>query len=248
MKKLFGALIFAFLLLPLTVQAKEIAVDWVAASVNGTPILHSEVLKSEFFTGKDYNGTLKELIDKQLLLQLAKKLGVNATEQEVSNALNRFLSSNNIKSLSQLEMLLSQRGLSVSDLIEQLRQQIVIAKLLKHVIHAKVSPTQLWQICSKGTRLVKIDSQKYSVFYGQLEPSLNKLIFNLKPGECSEFEGHKICLLKVEKKCNRAEVESFLRKREITKKLSELLKKLKRETPITVNGAPIGSGQAQNSG
>jgi peptidyl-prolyl cis-trans isomerase SurA len=80
---------------------------------------------------------IDKLIDKKLMLQEAKKLGVQVSDQEVENALQRVLTNNNTTK-EQLIKELAAMGMNESQYREELREQVLSSKLINHEVRTKV--------------------------------------------------------------------------------------------------------------
>lgn len=81
---------------------------------------------------------IDKLIDKKLVIQEAKKRKIQATDQEVDNALQRVLT-NNKTSVEQMRQELRSIGLTEKMYREELREQILTSKLINHEVRAKVA-------------------------------------------------------------------------------------------------------------
>jgi peptidyl-prolyl cis-trans isomerase SurA len=80
---------------------------------------------------------IDKLIDKKLMLQEAKKIGVQVSDQEVENALQRVLA-NNKTTMEQFRKELSSMGMSEKQYREELREQVLSSKLINHEVRTKV--------------------------------------------------------------------------------------------------------------
>jgi len=80
---------------------------------------------------------IDKLIDKKLLLQEAKKLNLQVSDQEVENALQRVLA-NNKTTIEQFRKEISSIGMSEKQYREELREQILSSKLINHEVRTKV--------------------------------------------------------------------------------------------------------------
>lgn len=149
---LFPILFFLFALLPFGSFAN--VVDRSVAIVNEDTITLSEVNEAgrAFFkkisdeTPADrLADTLEQarrtvidrLIDKKLVIQEAKKLNIQVSDQEVDNALQRVLA-NNKTTLEQMRQELSAMGMTEKQYREELREQVLSSKLINHEVRTKV--------------------------------------------------------------------------------------------------------------
>jgi peptidyl-prolyl cis-trans isomerase SurA len=121
------------------------------ALVNGHPILQQQV---ERFYNSQYNqpnrpspeeaqflklNILDELINNELLLEQAQKLGLAATDNEVEQ---KFSELKTPYSDEQFQKELDQRGITVEQLKNNLRERISIEKLINREITSKVSVSE----------------------------------------------------------------------------------------------------------
>lgn len=81
---------------------------------------------------------IDKLIDKKLVIQEAKKLNIQVTDQEVDNALQRVLTNNNT-TMEQMRQELSSMGLTEKQYREELREQVLSSKLINHEVRTKVA-------------------------------------------------------------------------------------------------------------
>lgn len=100
---------------------------FVVAIVNGQPISRLELVQElEKQSGKQ---TLNSLVTKTLILQEAKKQNVQVSNQEIDAEISKI--ENNVKQQGKsLNDALQAQGLTRSDLIEQIKIQKIIEKLL----------------------------------------------------------------------------------------------------------------------
>ncbi len=144
------ALLLFFLLT--TVSAYSKIVDYIAAVVNGQPILYSEVVNYARQNGiPNLKVALDRLIEREILITQAQSEGIKVTDSELNTALEQFMKSNGIKSKKQLEEILKKEGLTLNDLKEKLREQLLIAKLIARDVKSKITIPQgkIDLICQK---------------------------------------------------------------------------------------------------
>ena len=143
--------LFLFLLLTaLPSQAK--IVDYIAAVVNGEPILYSEVVSYAKENGiPDLRVARDKLIEKKILLTQAESEGLKVSDSEVQRALKSFMVRNGIKNEKELSELLRKEGLTLNDLKEKIREQLLIAKLIARDVKSKVSVSdgEVEMVCQK---------------------------------------------------------------------------------------------------
>jgi peptidyl-prolyl cis-trans isomerase SurA len=121
------------------------------AMVNGHPILRQQVeryYRSQFSRPHHPSpeeadllklNILDELINNQLLLQQAQKLGLEATDSEVEQ---KFSQLKTPYSDQEFQRQLDQRGISVDQLKNNLRERISIQKLINREITSKITVTK----------------------------------------------------------------------------------------------------------
>ncbi len=121
------------------------------ATVNGHPILRQDVdryYRSQFSQQKPPSSQeadilklniLDELIDNELLLEQARKLGLEATESEVEQ---KFAQLREPYSDADFQRQLTERGITVDDLKNDLRERITIQRLMDREINSKVSVSE----------------------------------------------------------------------------------------------------------
>jgi peptidyl-prolyl cis-trans isomerase SurA len=78
-----------------------------------------------------------KLIDKKLLIQEAKKLGIQVTDQDVDAAVQRVLTTNKT-TMDEFRQELSAMGMTEQQYREELRDQILSSKLINHEVRTKV--------------------------------------------------------------------------------------------------------------
>jgi len=143
-----------FLLLPLLSGTSANVIDRSVAVVNDDTITLSEVnefggplfMKVAAETPADQLEdafqqvrlmVIDKLIEKKLLLQEAKKLGIQVTDQEVENAFQRILASNKT-TVEQFRKEIAAEGMSEKQYREGLQEQLLSSKLVNHEVRTKV--------------------------------------------------------------------------------------------------------------
>ena len=97
---------------------------------------------------------LDELINNDILIQRAKKLGLEATDGEVEDKFTEFKSP---YTEDEFQRTLKDRGVTTGDLKDDIRRQLTVQKLLNREVVAKIS----------------ITDQDISSFYSQNRPQFN---------------------------------------------------------------------------
>lgn len=136
-------LISLFLVLLWSVPAGAKVVDYIAAVVNGKPILYSQVVSFAKENGiSNLRLALDRLIEKEILVTQAESEGIKVSDAEVNAALKDFMKRNGIENQEQLEELLKREGLTLNDLKERIREQLLVAKLIAREVKSKISVPQ----------------------------------------------------------------------------------------------------------
>lgn len=143
-----GAIALAILWLPLAGCRSAVSSD-VAATVNGTAISYTELDRALATQLPDASSNqpadqlmalklevLRELIDKEILLQRAEKAGLLAVDADVEAKFNEFKAP---YSDADFQRQLKERKMSVSDLKAQLRKDLSIQKLFNREIGSHIS-------------------------------------------------------------------------------------------------------------
>ena len=127
--------------------------EGVAASVNGAPITYTEIEKyyqtqmqdQEPPAGDDQErmlrlNLLRELIDREILLQAAESLGLLAVDNEVDARLEEYRAP--FSSDEDFERSLVERQMSREELREEIRRSLTIEKLFNKEISSRVQITE----------------------------------------------------------------------------------------------------------
>ncbi len=127
-------------------------VDFIAAVVNGKPILYSEIVD---YAKKNHISDLRvardKVIEREILLTKAESEGLKVSKEELQRALKELIKRSGFKSESEFEKALKEEGLSLSDVEENLREQLLIAKLIAKDVKSRieVSDSEVEDICRK---------------------------------------------------------------------------------------------------
>ncbi len=144
------ALFLSFFLLTISSYGK--VVDFIAAVVNGEPVLYSEVVD---YAKKNHIPDLRvardKVIEKKILLTKAKSEGITVSDEELKRALSEFIKNSSFKSEKEFEEALKREGLTLSDVREGLREQLLIAKLISREVKSriKIGNSEVEDICRK---------------------------------------------------------------------------------------------------
>ena len=127
-------------------------VDFIAAVVNGKPILYSEIVD---YAKKNHISDLRvardKVIEREILLTKAESEGLRVSKEELRRALKELIKRSGFKSESEFEKALKEEGLSLSDVKENLKEQLLIAKLIAKDVKSRieVSDSEVEDICRK---------------------------------------------------------------------------------------------------
>ncbi len=148
MRKFF--LLLAFLAIPLSASGKVI--DYIAAVVNGEPILYSDVVKAaKENKTSNLREALDRLIEREILITEAEKEGIKVSDKEVQRALKELMEKNGFKDEKEFEKALKEEGLTLEDVKRKLKEQLLIAKLIAKDVKSKVevSESEIDKVCRK---------------------------------------------------------------------------------------------------
>jgi len=127
-------------------------VDFIAAVVNGKPILYSEIVD---YAKKNHISDLRvardKVIERKILLTKAESEGLRVSKEELQRALKELIKRSGFKSESEFEKALKEEGLSLSDVEKNLKEQLLIAKLIAKDVKSRieVSDSEVEDICRK---------------------------------------------------------------------------------------------------
>lgn len=139
-----------FLCVDLTAQAASL--DSIAAVVNDTVITQSQLdremqnARQAIMTAHAPMPTdrelrqkvLQQLIDTQLQLQVAKKMGINIDDKSLNAAIAQIAQRNNI-TLDQLKAELQRQGMSYSAYQKSIREQMIISQVQERAINPQIN-------------------------------------------------------------------------------------------------------------
>jgi peptidyl-prolyl cis-trans isomerase SurA len=118
-------------------------VDRVVASVNGDPILESDVkLGMLFYNTTDRKEVISKLVDVWLINQFLQGKGIGVQEELLDQALIKIAQANNM-SLERLQNELQKEGLTLRDLKEFLRKEILFSQGIYAVLLREVNVSVL---------------------------------------------------------------------------------------------------------
>ncbi|SMP17188.1 peptidyl-prolyl cis-trans isomerase SurA [Desulfurobacterium pacificum] len=126
-------------------------VDYIAAIVNGEPVLYSEIVKFAKENGiDDLEKARDKVIERKILLTQAQSEGLKVTDKELNAALEDLAKRSGAKNIAEFKKMLQSQGISFEDLKENLKEQLLIAKLIARDVKSKinVSDVEIQKICS----------------------------------------------------------------------------------------------------
>ena len=128
---------------------------FLAALVNGTPITRYSVIKElEKQNGKQ---ALESLITKKLILQAAKKKNIEVKQSDVDKEIKK-IEENTARQGQNLDEILKYQRMTRSDLMNQIKVQLTVEKLLADKI--KVSEKEIEEFIKKNTPEEESSTQK----------------------------------------------------------------------------------------
>lgn len=105
----------------------------------GNPLFGQLALGSSRLSDRQpLHETLRLLIEKRLQLQAARKIGITVNQEELQQALEEIKNSQGIRDDVAFQRLLSRDNLSLSDYTQELKDQLMIFKLITREIHSGV--------------------------------------------------------------------------------------------------------------
>ncbi len=135
-------IVFCFLFLFTTASASSVIIDRIVAVVNGDIITLSEVQKinAVYSSQNIRRDALNDLIEKRLILQEAKKLGIKTTDDELKDAIEDIKRKNNIDDTGFMS-LLAKEGVTLEEYKANLKDQLTIGRLIETEVRSKIVVT-----------------------------------------------------------------------------------------------------------
>ncbi len=130
-------IIITFLLFFTFVYNAKALEDRIVAVVNDEVITLSELRTAD--TKVFPSASLSFLIEKKLQLQAAKKKGISVSNTEVEEAINDIKKMNRFTSDEEMNAALLKEGISVEDYKREIREQLIIMKLVNREVKSKIS-------------------------------------------------------------------------------------------------------------
>ena len=130
-------IIITFLLFFTVIYNANALEDRIVAVVNDEVITLSELRTAD--TKVFPSASLSFLIEKKLQLQAAKKKGISVSNAEVDEAVNDIKKMNRFTSDEEMNAALLKEGISVEDYKREIREQLIIMKLVNREVKSKIS-------------------------------------------------------------------------------------------------------------
>src|SRR3989304_4592643 len=111
--------------------------DGIIAIVNEDLITKSELNSSKIFPHK----SISFLIEKKIQLQTANKMGIGVNPTEISAAMEDIKKENSFLSDKDFETALLKQGISLKDYKKDLKEQLILIKLINREIKSKITIT-----------------------------------------------------------------------------------------------------------
>jgi len=141
MKKL---LIFILMVISFFTPSYGKIVDYIVAVVNGQPILYSELLEyARNNRIRDLRAARDSLIERKILLTEAEAEGLTVSDKEIKTALEDFIKNSGFRSKEDFQKALAKEGLSLDDVEEKLKEQLIVAKLIGKNVKSRISVTDI---------------------------------------------------------------------------------------------------------
>lgn len=143
---------FATLCTAFQLQAAPIEIDRVAAIVDDSIIMHSELEARMDSVKRQMGGqippdsmlrpqVLERLILENIQLQMAERGGVQISDQQLTDTIKRIAKQNGM-SIEQFSKALEKDGLSYREAVEQIRTEMIISRVQKFQVNNRVQISQ----------------------------------------------------------------------------------------------------------
>ena len=126
-----------FLSLPFGAKNALGSADGIIAIVNEDIITESELTSSKMFP----RNSISFLIEKKLQLQTANKMGIGVNPAEISDAMEDIRKENSFSSDKDFESALLKQGISLENYKKDLKEQLILIKLINREIKSSISVT-----------------------------------------------------------------------------------------------------------
>lgn len=128
---------------PSSEESVEVLSGDVLATVNGDPIFQEEIdelyerLPPQYKQFMTKESLLNQTIARELLLQAAEKENVKVADEEVYAVIDTMTLQSQI-TREQLEQQLAENNLTLDDMVDEYRKQLVITKLLNETVYSNI--------------------------------------------------------------------------------------------------------------
>lgn len=146
---LFAAILFVNIL-SAEVSAETVMMDRIVAVVNGEIITQTDMdkLKNILYMGAEQKPTglqadtqlLNQMVEKSLILQEAKVLGIEVTEVQLQRAIDGIVLKNNT-TLEKFEEEVTQTGIKFEDYRDLYKSELIQSQVISQRVQAKISIT-----------------------------------------------------------------------------------------------------------
>ncbi|WP_456465164.1 peptidylprolyl isomerase [Desulfurobacterium sp.] len=133
--------------------------DYVEITVNGIPILHSEIKKYQIENKVSEKTAVEQLIDKALLLSEAKREKISIDDKTLETALENLAKANGYDTIENFKRAVEKEGITWEDLKKKIREQLLIQKLiaLKVKRNVKISDRDIEKVCeAEGSKVREV--------------------------------------------------------------------------------------------
>jgi parvulin-like peptidyl-prolyl isomerase len=165
-----------------TLGAKAEIVDYIVAVVNGSPILYSELLEyAKNNRIRDLRKARDSMIERKILVMEAEKKGITVSEEELKSAILDLIKRGNYSSEEAFKESLQKEGISMEDVKRELKEQLLMAKLIAREVKSKVEVTDIdvKKACKAKGSLAR--RQVYYI-YTKSREKIEKVLSALKSG------------------------------------------------------------------
>lgn len=239
MKVLGTGLVFALLLVGAGCQRSS--PDGVAAVVNGYKITHAE-LEQYYQSQVDHTqapgsedeqkmlrlNLLREVIDRQIMLQRAEKLGLMAVDSEVEARIKEYRAP--YDSDAAFEASLKARAMTVEDLKTELRRTLTIEKLFNKEVTSRISVTdaELKAFYEENKASFNLPEQQVHLAQIVVTPKPEVPVPNLLNDDARDVETAK------------AKIEMIAQRLQNGEDFAELAQSLSEDSDSTASGGDLG--------
>ncbi|SNR68509.1 SurA N-terminal domain-containing protein [Desulfurobacterium atlanticum] len=203
-------------------------VDYIIETVNGIPILYSDVKRYQTENKVDEKIALEELTQKALLLSEAKKKRITIPETALNAALENLAKANGYKSVEEFKKAVEKAGIPFREIKRKIKEQLIIQRLIDIEVKRKlsISPVEIDRVCSKKSEPTR------EVYYVKTENTTiaNRIFHLLEKGEAFE-NATKICTQ--EQECEKGFLGN-VKKGSLLEKIDKAIWQAKIKEPVRI--------------